>query len=159
MDEKNKYEPTLKGEENMSRQFRRQLERAGEIKTAEHNAELGRLEERVAQRHIIPVKSGTDPRQSTEPHGKRNIYTCDACFGHVVTVDLVEGVTPFLIGCKATPGCSGMMQSSMYRVFDQRMRPGFEWFKPTKEETMALHTWSRDHVAKGGLILRPCADK
>lgn len=153
MEEKNKYEgQALPGEENMSRQFRRQLERSGEIKTAEHKAELGRLDERLKAR-----REQTDPRQSTDPHGRRNIYTCDACFGHVVTVDLVEGVTPFTIGCKATSGCSGMMQSSMYRVFDQRMKPAFEWFRPTKEETMALHTWSRDHVAKGGLILRPCA--
>jgi len=100
----------------------------------------------------------TDPRQSGEPCGRRNIYTCEARFGHVVTVDLEDGVTPFMIECKAKDGCKGMMQSSMYRVFDQRMRPNFEWYRPkNNEEMIRLSAWSRDHVAKGGLILRSCS--
>ena len=32
-----------------------------------------------------------------------NIYTCQICRNSIVTVDLVEGVTPFMIGCRAHP--------------------------------------------------------
>lgn len=66
--------------------------------------------------------------------GKKNIYTCDKCKGHVVTVDVDRGVTPFMIECKSTLGCKGMMRSSMYRVFDQDMRPDFEWYRPSAVE-------------------------
>src|ERR1035437_3016389 len=127
-------------EEKMSRQVRRALERAGEIKTEEHEAEGADKDKRE-----VAAKS----------QGKRNIYTCDECLGHVVTVDVADGVTPFLIGCKVTPGCKGLMQSSMYRVFDKRMRADFEWYAPTKEQTVALSAGLREHASKGGLVLRP----
>jgi hypothetical protein len=84
--------------------------------------------------------------------GKKNIYTCDACKGHVVTVDRDHGVTPFMIECKATAFCKGMMKSSMYRVFDQDMRAGFEWSRPTAPEIVKPHLQS--HVDQGGLLLR-----
>jgi len=83
---------------------------------------------------------------------KKNIYTCEVCHDHVVTVDIDEGVTPFMIDCKCTPGCKGMMKSSMYRVFDQSMKAGWEWYRPT--DVSGLSRWSLDHVSKGGLILR-----
>jgi hypothetical protein len=86
--------------------------------------------------------------------GKKNIYTCDRCFGHVVTVDLVEGTTPFTIVCRATKGCSGAMRSSMYRVFDQTMRPDFEWYRPGDAELDGLRPATADHVRMGGLLLR-----
>jgi hypothetical protein len=71
-----------------------------------------------------------------------------------VTVDVVEGVTPFMIQCQATEDCKGIMQSSRYRVFDQSMRPDLEWYRPTKEELMQHNANTREHVAKGGLIYR-----
>lgn len=85
--------------------------------------------------------------------GKRNIYTCDRCHGHVVTWDRDDGVTPFMITCRAGDGCRGMMTSSMYRVFDQTMRPGFEWYRPASAAGLAAAV--RDHVERGGLLLRP----
>lgn len=86
--------------------------------------------------------------------GKKNIYTCASCGEHVVTVDIHEGVTPFMIQCRSdkSPGCKGLMQSSMYRVFDQSMKPDFEWYKPSAVEHVELA--SRDHVSQGGLLLR-----
>lgn len=30
-----------------------------------------------------------------------NVYVCEKCGGHTVTVDVDEGVTPFMIGCHA----------------------------------------------------------
>lgn len=91
---------------------------------------------------------------STNNSGKLNIYTCEKCRGHIVTKDVDAGVTPFMIRCYATEDCPGNMQSSMYRVFDQSMKASHEWYSPNKEELIKLDRWSRDHVAKGGLMMR-----
>jgi len=86
--------------------------------------------------------------------GKKNIYTCEKCFGHIVTVDRDYGTTPFIISHSHTgSGCDGMMKSSMYRVFDQNMKAGFEWYKPPVVQI--LTDGERDHVDNGGLLMRP----
>jgi hypothetical protein len=141
-------------QEKMSRQVRRKMEREGALRTAHDKAQDEKIAA-VAERERAAI-SKNDPRQTTEPHGERNIYTCDACFGHIVTVDLVEGVTPFMISCRATEGCKGTMQSSMYRVFDQRMKPSHEWYKPDATELETLKPGTREHVEKGGLLIRAC---
>ena len=84
--------------------------------------------------------------------GKANIYVCATCRGHIVTRDRDVGVTPFMIPCKAADGCTGMMQSSMYRVFDQSIRESHEWFRP--HSLKGLSPAGRDHVERGGLMLR-----
>lgn len=84
--------------------------------------------------------------------GKKNIYVCRSCCGHIVTVDRDAGVTPFTTRCMATPGCSGLMQSSLYRVFDQAIGPDHEWYRPSS--IAGLSAGTADHVAKGGLLLR-----
>lgn len=49
------------------------------------------------------------------PSSRINVYTCDECNKSIATVDIDEGVTPFMIGCKThTPGCRGTMKSHMY---------------------------------------------
>lgn len=84
---------------------------------------------------------------------KKNIYVCDRCFGHIVTTEKVEGTTPFMLECKVTPDCMGVMESSFYRVFDQRMKATFEWYVPDEKD--GLSRGELDHVEKGGLLLRP----
>ena len=84
--------------------------------------------------------------------GKLNIYTCRECGSHIVTKDVDDGVTPFLVGCKS-PGCKGLMQSSMYRVFDQAMKHSWEWYKPNS--LAGLSGSEREHVRMGGLLMRP----
>lgn len=94
---------------------------------------------------------------NTEPKslkGKKNIYVCRKCQGHIVTVDRDDGTTPFLVTCQATLHCDGTMQSSMYRVFDQSMRATHEWYKPTILEIGQLSPAVTDHVMQGGLLLR-----
>ena len=81
--------------------------------------------------------------------GKKNIYTCDKCKGHIVTVDIDRGVTPFMVECKATLGCKGMMKSSMYCVFDQDMRADYEWYRPSAVKPHLQH-----YVDQGGLLFR-----
>lgn len=85
--------------------------------------------------------------------GKPNVYTCEACHGEMVTVDVDAGVTPFMLGCQATPGCSGMAQSAMYRVPPERVAEAtHEWYTPATLD--GLDAATLDHVQKGGLLLR-----
>lgn len=90
------------------------------------------------------------------PAPKLNIYTCTNCGDHIVTKDLVEGVTPFIISCQA---CAGKMQSSFYRVWDLRMAPTHVWYKPTAPELAQMNTWSQQHASQGGLFLREATEE
>jgi hypothetical protein len=92
--------------------------------------------------------------------GKKNIYTCGECAGVIVTVDRDEGVTPFMLGCRATEGCGKMMQSSFYMV-NQDLEPTHEWFRPEDLEAYLVEEVDerdrvamRDHIEQGGLVLR-----
>lgn len=86
--------------------------------------------------------------------GVRNMYVCDTCFGHIITLQIDKGVPPYLVGCLATLNCRGMMQSSLNRVYDQRVRADFEWHKPTAEEVASYPEDARQHIAQNGLTLR-----
>jgi len=88
--------------------------------------------------------------------GKKNIYVCQKCFGHIITRDLVEGVTPFMMKCRVDDECGGRMESSMYRVFRQDMRASHEWYAPDAAELATQSHGVRDHCSKGGLLLRKC---
>lgn len=84
-----------------------------------------------------------------------NMYTCQECGSHIITRDLHEGITPFIIRCAATHACTGRMESAMYRVFDPngRLKPTHEWYRPVIIDPF----WSpsvRAHIDKGGLLLR-----
>jgi hypothetical protein len=95
--------------------------------------------------------------KSAAGKGKLNIYVCERCKGHTVTRDMDDGVTPFMIACRATKACSGWMKSSFYRVFDQSMREDFQWYKPSKAARLTRS--EIEHVNKGGLLLRPAIFK
>lgn len=84
---------------------------------------------------------------------EKNIYQCDACRGVIVTVDRDEGVTPFMIDCRATEGCGGVMKSHFYRC-DQTYRAEFEWYRPGRLERLFLNRRTKEHVKMGGLLLR-----
>lgn len=90
--------------------------------------------------------------------GRKNVYVGEACGLHTVTVDRDDGVTPFMITCRADL-CRGKARSSFYRV-DQRLRASHEWYRPdeatvTREERK--HPGTREYVAQGGLLLRESA--
>jgi hypothetical protein len=87
--------------------------------------------------------------------GKKNVYTCPQ--GHeTVTVDLVDGTTPFMISCR-TPGCGATAQSSFYGV-DQARDALWEWYRPDDTEKGGLAAAMRKHVEMGGLLLREHAE-
>lgn len=87
--------------------------------------------------------------------GKLNIYVCEKCKGHIVTKDIDEGTTPFMVGCKATLNCDGKMLSSFYRVYDQTMRHSYEWYAPSVLEK--LTPAEIDHVKHFKLLMRKAA--
>lgn len=90
-------------------------------------------------------------------YGRKNIYTCRTCGGKTITVDVDDGVTPFMLGCRASGNegdCKGMAESSFYRVPTDTPDAAWEWFKPTGSEYRKLSREMREHVDKGGLDLR-----
>lgn len=80
---------------------------------------------------------------------KLNRYTCDACQGTIVTVDLDEGTTPFMLDCRAKDGCKGSMRSSFYRGVTGE--PTHAWRKPTAFEYKRASAAMRRHFDLGGL--------
>ena len=90
--------------------------------------------------------------QTVSSHTRKNVYTCDTCRGEVVTIDTDKGVTPFMISCRATPGCKGFMYSGFYRCAPSRVAQ-FEWYRP--ETIEGFDPATQEHVMKGGLLLRP----
>lgn len=85
--------------------------------------------------------------------GFKNVYVCQECGGKIVTLDLDEGTTPFMLRCRSgrKKGCNGTMQSSFYQV-DQTLPVDYVWFAPDSldghDEAM------QDHIKKGGLDIR-----
>lgn len=59
-----------------------------------------------------------------------------------------------MLACRATKGCTGVMQSSFYRV-SQTLTPSFEWYQPGEAEMLTLPDSVCEHVRQGGLIIRP----
>lgn len=106
---------------------------------------------------------------STE--GKKNAYFCESCQGYVITIDRDEGVTPMFLACRvkgdpkdAANDCDGRMTSTMYPDEPWPPEDGYgnaipteptwEWYKPDAEETAKLEPGTREHVERGGLMLR-----
>lgn len=83
--------------------------------------------------------------------GKKNRYTCDACGGVIITVDIDDGVTPAFLSCKTTLGCLGTMHSDFYRV-QTTMPAEYEWLKP--DSLKGYSRGMRQHIEMGGLVLR-----
>lgn len=102
-----------------------------------------------AAEHLQAIEA--DPARGYK--GKLNIYRCRKCRGHIVTRDLDHGVTPFMTSCHATPDCTGLMQSSMYRVFDQEIRASHVWYRPEQGERL-FSGGELQHLQSGGLLLR-----
>ncbi len=85
----------------------------------------------------------------TEQAGMVNAYLCGN--QHAVwTLNVDDGTTPFIIRCPV-PDCGGESRSSFYRV-SQDVETSHEWYRPAS--TRGLTPGERDHVQRGGLLLR-----
>lgn len=82
-----------------------------------------------------------------------NRYTCQKCSGEIVTVDRDEGVTPFMLLCRATADCKGHMYSSFYRGVTGT--PTYEWRKATLTEFQKSSRAMQEHFKMGGLDIHP----
>jgi hypothetical protein len=85
-----------------------------------------------------------------------NAYRCLECNESIITRELLRGTTPMFISCRATPGCTGQMESRMYRV-DQDQVANWEWYRPDARQK--LSPGERAHVQKGGLLLRKVGEE
>ena len=112
-----------------------------------------------------------------------NVYVCEYnCL--TVTVDVDEGVTPFMIGCRSRSRpdrpikeefltkdgfCKGSANSRFYPKVPKPPHikdPEWEWYKPTELEIEAEIVGNErqrenilEHWRRGGLFLRPRTDK
>ncbi len=92
---------------------------------------------------------------------RENVYTCHLCGVMQVTVDVDEGVTPFMVPC-STKECMGPRTSAFYPRAPRPPSlpaPTHEWYKPAQEEISKLSDGNREHVLKGGLLLRKRTDR
>jgi hypothetical protein len=103
----------------------------------------------ISQEPYDPEEAGR-PYQGQRSFGRKNKYVCDdpGCAHTITTVDIDEGVTPFMTACEK---CNGTAVSRMYRV-DQTEVETHEWFRPQTLEGLKPH--SQEHVRRGGLLLR-----
>lgn len=96
--------------------------------------------------------------------GHENVYTCQVCGKMFTTVDRDDGVTPFMVGhiqFDHKTFCNGPCYSAFYPKGPRPSHipaPSHEWYKPDAEEYKKLDKYMRrDHVDKGGLLLRKLA--
>lgn len=116
------------------------------------------------------------------PAPRLNVYRCQVCGGATVTVDLDEGTTPFMLGCRAeslaggrraSGKCSGMAQSSMYRVAPLWLaHVSHAWVRPADPDNINPRDYDhagdwdvggpngmREWVKSGCLLLRKLSPK
>ena len=83
---------------------------------------------------------------------RKNVYVCQTCGRKIVTLDIDEGVTPFMLTtCRAKEGCKGKMQSRFYAV-DQTLPVHYVWYMP--KDLQGFNKYTLEHIRKGGLVMR-----
>lgn len=91
---------------------------------------------------------------------RENCYTCQSCGKIFTTVDIDEGVTPFMVGHREfepKSKCDGDCHSAFYPKPPRPPHipdPKWEWYKPSEEEINSFPESWRDHYRRGGLHLR-----
>lgn len=93
--------------------------------------------------------------------GRINGWQCADCGRTTYAIHVAHGVTPFMIGCRATLGCKGVTQSMFYPKAEpsQHVKDAVEWEwyrqslkKAKKAERRA--PGSIKHRENGGLEIR-----
>ena len=86
-----------------------------------------------------------------------NTYTCTTCKKEIVTREIHEGTTSFMLKCRATEGCPGKMESAFYSRIPANIKPTWEWYRRNDIENMGPE--ELDHHTKGGLFIRKINDE
>ena len=95
------------------------------------------------------------------PAGAVNAWRCRECGAFTVAVHRDEGVTPMFLACRATPGCPGRAVSLGYPSGPRPASipaPAWEWYRPDGKDLRRQNAAMRNHIANGGLALRPIKD-
>jgi hypothetical protein len=101
------------------------------------------------------------PENKIDLTNRLNVYKCSK--GHkTVTKDIDPGVTPFMLGCKECEA-NGEKRSEAYSAgyqipehIKKDLTPGWEWYRPSIEDTLKMSPPMIDHIIRGGLDLRKC---
>jgi hypothetical protein len=81
-----------------------------------------------------------------------NNYVCERCKGLIITIQWIEGTTPFGLLCRADEQCLGLMRSQLGLKLKLDSAPTHEWYRPDLKELK--DPLEIDHWNKGGLFLR-----
>lgn len=97
---------------------------------------------------------------TTSLKGRVNGYGCrnKACRHVMVTVDVDDGVTPFMVGC---PRCGADAVSFMYPTqgCPSAEQATHEWYAPDEAERKGMTCAELEHAERGGLFLRRKGEK
>lgn len=81
-----------------------------------------------------------------------NTYTCRVCNQEIVTREIAEGTTSFMLKCRAKDGCPGMMESALYSRIPANKQPSWEWYRRSDIHNMSPD--EKEHHELGGLFIR-----
>lgn len=94
--------------------------------------------------------------------GAINAWRCDRCQQFTVAVHVDAGVTPMFLGCRADLICRGRATSLGYPPAIPKtllLKIRWEWYKPQGKELRKMSMEMQQHVAAGGLAIRPLTDE
>lgn len=100
-----------------------------------------------------PIK---EPSKTVKTIGRKNIYVCDTCQYSFITIDLDNGIPPYMSSCQRPVACQGMAKSKFYTI-DQGLPAEYGWYKPDKDELVlleAIFSGTKSYVERGGLVLK-----
>lgn len=98
--------------------------------------------------------------------GALNGWRCrrESCDGQVIAVHADAGVTPLILACRpeydGRNHCSGEMVSFGYpsAPMPAQYVVTHEWYRPDDVEYANMAYGTKDHVRRGGLLIRKCSE-
>lgn len=100
--------------------------------------------------------------------GRVNGWICQSCGVPTYCVHVHHGTTPMFLACRAEglpPDDAECKGTGVSMGYPRPMPPRhvvtaitFEWYKPEEDEYRRLLAQMRDHVDRGGLLIRPITD-
>lgn len=105
------------------------------------------------------TRPGADQVHPDHPGpGAINAYACPVCSKLTIVIHKDKGVTPMFLACRITPGCDGRAESIGYPPPPAPPKVvaavRWVWYRPSKKEFNKLEPAAKDHVSRGGLLLR-----
>jgi hypothetical protein len=89
-----------------------------------------------------------------EKKGKRNCYVCQNCGGRIITYNRIDIVTPFMVGCRVSDDCEGMMHTCFYPDELQnpltwsRFKTTHAWESYSQEEIESFRSEGREEMVE-----------